>query len=65
VPSFEDFDRYCEEHDVRPGEYGAAFAQWIAEATGRPAPRFEKVEREASADEVVIEGDDLLASLGE
>jgi hypothetical protein len=23
----EDFDRYCEEHDVQPGQYGAAFAQ--------------------------------------
>ena len=24
--SFEDFDKYCEERDVKPGDYGAAFA---------------------------------------
>jgi hypothetical protein len=35
------------------------FALWIAEKTGGPVPRFEKVEREAPADGVVIEGDDL------
>jgi hypothetical protein len=31
----------------------------IAERTGGPVPRFEKVEREAPAAGVVIEGDDL------
>jgi hypothetical protein len=36
----------------------AAFALWIAERTGGPVPRFEKVEREEPADGVVIEGDD-------
>ena len=36
----------------------AAFAQWIAEVTGGPVPRFEKVEREEPAKGVVIEGDD-------
>jgi hypothetical protein len=40
-------------------DYPAAFALWIAEVTGRPVPRFEKVERETPADSVVIEGDDL------
>jgi hypothetical protein len=51
-----DFDRYCEEHDVQPGEYGAAFARWIAEITGGPLSRFEKVEWEAPADGVVDRG---------
>jgi hypothetical protein len=32
---------------------------WIAEVSGEPVPRFEKVERVAPADGVVIEGDDL------
>jgi hypothetical protein len=36
VVSFEDFDRYCEEHDVQPGQYGAAFADWFAKASGKP-----------------------------
>jgi hypothetical protein len=36
VVSLEDFDRYCEEHDVYPGQYGVAFAQWLANLTGRP-----------------------------
>jgi hypothetical protein len=31
----------------------------LAEVTGGPVLRFEKVEREAPADGVVIEGDDL------
>ena len=31
---------------------------WLAEITGGPVPRFEKVEREKPADRVVIEGDD-------
>jgi integrase len=34
VVSFEDFDRYCDEHDVQPGKYGAAFAQWLANVSG-------------------------------
>jgi hypothetical protein len=38
--------------------YPAAFALWIAEVTGGPVPRFEKVEREEPADGVVIEGDE-------
>jgi hypothetical protein len=32
--SLEDFDRYCEEHGLQPGEYGAAFAQWLANVSG-------------------------------
>ncbi len=36
-----------------------AFALWLAEIADGPVPRFEKVEREAPADGVVIEGDDL------
>jgi hypothetical protein len=31
--SLADFDRYVEEHNVQPGEYGAAFAQLLAEVT--------------------------------
>jgi hypothetical protein len=54
-----DFDRYIEEHGILEEDYPAAFALWIAEVTGGPVPRFEKVEREAPADGVVIEGDDL------
>jgi hypothetical protein len=30
------FDRYVEEHDVQPGQYGTAFAQWLANIVGRP-----------------------------
>jgi hypothetical protein len=41
--------------DLKP----SAFAHWIAEVTGGPVPRFEKVEREEPADGVVIEGDGL------
>jgi hypothetical protein len=37
----------------------ASLALWIGEVTGRPVPRFEKVEREPPADGIVIEGDDL------
>jgi hypothetical protein len=36
VVSLEDFDRYCEEHDVQPGEYRVAFAQWLANLAGHP-----------------------------
>jgi hypothetical protein len=54
-----DFNRYIEEHGILEEDDPAAFALWIAEVTGGPVPRFEKVEREAPADGVVIEGDDL------
>jgi hypothetical protein len=57
--SLADFDRYVEEHGIPEEDYPAAFALWLAETTGGPVPRFEKVEREAPADGVVIEGDDL------
>jgi hypothetical protein len=42
--SLADFDRYVEEHGISEEEWPAAFARWIAEKTGGPAPRFEKVE---------------------
>jgi hypothetical protein len=32
--SLADFDRWCEEHDVQPGQYGAAFPQWLANVSG-------------------------------
>ena len=54
-----DLDRYVEEHGVSEADYPAAFALWIAERTGGPVSRFEKVEGEAPADGIVIEGDDL------
>jgi hypothetical protein len=59
VVSFADFDRYVAEHGISSEHYPAAFTLWIAEKTGGPVPRFEKVEREEPADGVVIEGDDL------
>jgi hypothetical protein len=37
-------DRYVEEHTSPEDDYPAAFALWIAERTGGPVPRFEKVE---------------------
>jgi hypothetical protein len=40
----EDFDRYVEENEISEEDYPAAFAQWIAERTGGPVPRFERVE---------------------
>jgi hypothetical protein len=40
----EDFDRYVEEHGIPEEDYPAAFALWIAEKTGGPVPRFQKVE---------------------
>jgi hypothetical protein len=58
VSGLEDFDRYVEEHGIPEEHYPAAFALWIAEVTGGPVPRFEKVEREEPADGVVIEGDE-------
>jgi hypothetical protein len=54
-----DFDRYVEEHGIAEEDWPAAFALWIGEVTGRPVPRFEKVERKPPADGIVIEGDDL------
>jgi hypothetical protein len=51
-----DFDRYIAEHGIPQEHYPAAFALWIAEQTGA---RYEKVEREPTADGVVIEGGDL------
>jgi hypothetical protein len=57
--SLADFDRYVEEHGIPKEDWPAAFALWIAEVSGAPVPRFEKVEREPPADGVVIEGDDL------
>ena len=41
--SLEDLDRYVAEHGIPEEDYPAAFAQWIAEVTGGPVPRFEKV----------------------
>lgn len=29
-----DFDRYCDEHEIQPGEEPAAFAAWLHERTG-------------------------------
>jgi hypothetical protein len=60
--SLANFDRYIEEHGIPEEHYPAAFAQWIAERTSGPVPRFEKVEREEPADGVVIKGDDLRRS---
>ena len=57
--SLADFDRYVEGRGIPSEHYPAAFALWLAEVTGGPVPRFEKVEREEPADGVVIEGDDL------
>jgi hypothetical protein len=42
--SLADFDRYVEEHGIPEDDYPAAFALWIAEKTGGPVPKFEKVE---------------------
>ena len=47
VPGVEDFGRYVDEHGIPEEAYPAAFALWIAEVTGGPVPRFEKVERES------------------
>jgi hypothetical protein len=58
LPSLADFDRYVDQHGIPEEDYPAAFALWIAERTGGPVPRFEKVERTPPADGVVIEGDD-------
>jgi hypothetical protein len=34
--SLADFDRYCEAHNVQPGQSGVAFAQWLARISGKP-----------------------------
>jgi hypothetical protein len=39
-----DFDRDVAEHNIPEEEWPEAFARWIAEQTGGPVPRFEKVE---------------------
>jgi hypothetical protein len=39
-----DFDRYVAEHCIPKEDYPAAFALWLAEITGGPVPRLEKVE---------------------
>jgi hypothetical protein len=59
MPSLDDFDCYVEEHGISEKDYSTAFGLWVAESTGGPVPRFEKVERGKPADGVVIEGDDL------
>jgi hypothetical protein len=59
MPGLDDFDRHVGEHGIPSEHYPAAFALWLAEVTGGPVPRFERVEREEPADGVVIEGDDL------
>lgn len=45
-PEGDDFDRYCEEHGIQPGEEPAAFAAWLHEQTGWDGPM-----QEAPADE--------------
>jgi hypothetical protein len=59
MPGLEDFDRYVDQHRIPEENWPAAFALWLAEVTGGPGPRFEKVQLEEPADGVVIEGDDL------
>lgn len=44
-PDLSDFDRYCDEHDIQPGEEPAAFAAWLHEQTGWDGP-MERVEPE-------------------
>lgn len=39
-----DFDRYVAGHQIPEEEWPEAFAHWIAEQTGGPVPRFERVE---------------------
>jgi hypothetical protein len=48
VANLRDFDRYIEEQGIPPEHYPAAFALWIAEQTGSPVPRSEKLEREGA-----------------
>jgi hypothetical protein len=44
VTDLTDFDRDLAEHGIPEEDYPAAFALWIAEMTGGPVPRFEKVD---------------------
>jgi hypothetical protein len=44
------FDRYLEKHGIPDENVSAAFALWLAERTGGPVPRLEKVEPEPPAD---------------
>jgi hypothetical protein len=48
----QDFERYVAEHNIPEEEWPEAFAHWIAEQTGGPVPRFEKVE---PGDEQILE----------
>ena len=34
MADFEDFDRYCDEHKIAPGDEPIAFAAWLNEKTG-------------------------------
>jgi hypothetical protein len=43
-----DFDRYVAEHGIPEEERPEALARWIAERTGGPVPRFERVRPEKS-----------------
>jgi len=47
-----DFEHYVAEHNIPEEEWPEAFAHWIAEQTGGPVPRFEKVE---PGDEQILE----------
>jgi hypothetical protein len=47
-----DFGRCIAEHNIPEEEWPEAFALWIAEVTGGPVPRFEKVE---PGDEQILE----------
>lgn len=38
MSGLEDFDRYCDEHEIQPGEEPAAFAAWMNEKTGWDGP---------------------------
>jgi hypothetical protein len=52
VGSEADFDRYVAEHNIPEEELPEAFARWIADQTGGPPPRFERVE---PGDEQILE----------
>jgi hypothetical protein len=43
MPGLEHFDRYLAEHSIPEEDWPAAFALWIAEVTGGPVPRFERL----------------------
>jgi hypothetical protein len=50
MPSFDDFDRYIEQHGIPEEDYPAAFALLITQHMDGLLPRFEKVERRPPAD---------------